>query len=351
MTASLPAFPAATLVAIGLDASVKAFVAVGIATVLAWMLRQHSARVRYHVWLGALLVTAVGVAAATTALWNAGSSGAPVELANHALPRPIWLVLAGVWLVGVVALVLRIGAGFLALALDKHRLPAAREPSWQRHIGQARSAFGLRGRVRVVYDRPDTVPVCWGLFDGTIAVPSTASRWPESLRRSVVLHECAHLQRRDPLVMLVEQIVCAALWFNPAVWLIVRRLRQTRELACDEAVVSAGVRRDTYAELLVALARQCRPKETPAHAFVRVSELETRVATLLTAEDFSRRNPGRPWSGVLLATAIVWATFSATRVVTMAGADRETAVDIIHTVQQPGESPASFRTGIFGVDR
>jgi beta-lactamase regulating signal transducer with metallopeptidase domain len=150
-------------------------------------------------------------------------------------------------------------------------------------------------------------------------------------------------------VMLVEQVICAALWFHPAVWLIVGHLRRERELACDEAVVAAGVRPETYARLLVALARRCRPARAPVHAIVRASDMQERVATLLSDETLGTRGRHR---GVVLAAGIAFAFLTLTRVVAIAApADGMGWSPPTGSPAQPGESPASFRSGLFGPGR
>jgi len=67
---------------------------------------------------------------------------------------------------------------------------------------------------------------------------------------SVFAHELCHVQRRDNLVSACCRAVEALFWFHPAVWVLVRRLQDERERACDEGVI-AGVRPDVYAEALV----------------------------------------------------------------------------------------------------
>ena len=328
------------LLAAGLDVSLKAAIAAVLATALARLLRRETARIRYRVWLGALLITLLAMGVASLSLGT--DAHAPLELPRHVVPWSLSTLLIWLWMFGTVAHLARTAAGFVALGLDGRYLPPARD-DWSGHLETARSALGLEASVRVLYGQPDSVPVCWGLLRGTIVVPSAAIGWSRRLCRAVVLHECAHLRRRDPLVMLAEQIVCAALWFNPAVWLIVGQLRRERELACDEAVVAAGVPSTVYARLLVALARHCRPARVSAHAIVRPCEMQDRVAALLAGHPVTRTRHHR----AVMAAGAVLAVLSLTRVVTIAPARELIAPADYGSSGQPGESPASFRAGIF----
>ena len=53
----------------------------------------------------------------------------------------------------------------------------------------------------------------------------------------VLVHEWAHVQRRDDLAQLVQHIVRAIAGWHPAVWWLERRLDFEREAACDEVAV------------------------------------------------------------------------------------------------------------------
>jgi beta-lactamase regulating signal transducer with metallopeptidase domain len=324
----------AALIVATLDVGLKAAIAAVVATAIARLLRAETARVRYRVWLGALAITMLAIIVASLSL-GTDAHAAPLEMPRHFVPWSLSTMLVWLWTFGVAAHIAKIAAGFLGLALDARRLTPAREHGWRRHVDKARTALGLHSSVRVLYGHPDAVPVCWGVFRGTIVVPAAAIAWSGRMCRAVVLHECAHLRRRDPLVMLAEQIVCAILWFNPAIWFIVGQLRRERELACDEAVVAAGVRSDVYARLLIALARRCRPAHVSAHAIVRPCEMQDRVAALLVDEPTTVR---RRYRRVALASGAALLVLTLTRVVTIAPADHFSS-------PQPGESPASFRAG------
>jgi beta-lactamase regulating signal transducer with metallopeptidase domain len=338
----------AVLIASAADVSIKAGMAAAGASALAWLLRRERAAVRYRVWLGALIVTTLAVLLVPFHATGGATQAAAIVLPDRVLPSSVSTMLAWVWVFGALAHTAGTLAGLAALASDARRLPVARERAWRRHVMKARRALGLRTSVRVLYGHADAVPVCWGLLGGTIVVPSAAMTWSRRLRRAVVLHECAHLRRRDPLAMLAEQVVCAALWFHPAVWVIVARLRRERELACDEAVVSAGVAPDLYARLLLTLARRCRPTREPAHAIVRASEMQDRIAALLAEPSFGGGHRQRV---VLLAASGLFALLVITRVVIAPPPAVAASSAGYHPTTLPGESPASFRAGFFEADR
>jgi TonB family protein len=68
--------------------------------------------------------------------------------------------------------------------------------------------------------------------------------------RAVLIHEREHFRRRDPLRYAVLGVVRAVFWFYPPVWWLARRIRETTEMACDDAVVIAGLPAATYCRSL-----------------------------------------------------------------------------------------------------
>lgn len=67
---------------------------------------------------------------------------------------------------------------------------------------------------------------------------SRAARWPEARLRAVLLHESAHIRRRDLFFQLLAKGACAPFRANPLAWIHKRRLLLAGEKADDDQVVS-----------------------------------------------------------------------------------------------------------------
>ena len=71
-----------------------------------------------------------------------------------------------------------------------------------------------------------------------ICLPDDVVReFAEPHRRSLIAHEMAHLERRDPAWFAATEIVAALSAFQPLVHVVVRAFRRDVELICDEAAV------------------------------------------------------------------------------------------------------------------
>src|ERR1035438_265263 len=118
-----------------------------------------------------------------------------------------------------------------------------RDADWTRLLAEARKTLRLRRAVILLQAADDVMPLTWGWWRPVILLPADAENWPAERRRIVLLHELAHVKRRDCLTQLAAQIVCAIYWFNPLVWLAARQMRVERELACDDLVLRSEERR------------------------------------------------------------------------------------------------------------
>ncbi|AMV37673.1 M56 family metallopeptidase [Planctomyces sp. SH-PL62] len=122
--------------------------------------------------------------------------------------------------------------------------------------------------------------------------------------RDAFVHELAHLARRDGWWNLTRRLAEAALWGQPLLWALSRRIESTAEEVCDDVVVSFGADRTSYAERLVELAGRALPPPSPTVVCMISlrSLLARRVARIL---DPSRTLSTRVGRRAVLAVAIV----------------------------------------------
>jgi TonB family protein len=84
--------------------------------------------------------------------------------------------------------------------------------------------------------------------------------------------------------------VRSLLWFHPAVWWLIGRIRLTREQVVDQAAIRLTDSRERYVEALLTVARASSPAAlTPASAFLRRRLLKRRVARILQETTMTTR--------------------------------------------------------------
>jgi TonB family protein len=94
--------------------------------------------------------------------------------------------------------------------------------------------------------------------------------------RAAMLHECAHMRRRDFRNNLLYQVIALPVLFHPAVWLIKQQLAATREMACDAAAIAATGDSFAYGSALLQLAMWMRSR-TQAGAIHAVGIFDANV--------------------------------------------------------------------------
>jgi hypothetical protein len=108
----------------------------------------------------------------------------------------------------------------------------------------------------------------------------------------VLLHELAHVHRRDLAASVAQRAVELVLWFHPATWLISGAVRRERELCCDDAVIATGGSAAAMARALVALVdRRGQRGMTLPSLGAASSPLVERVYRLVAAARAERHAP------------------------------------------------------------
>ncbi len=123
-----------------------------------------------------------------------------------------------------------------------------------------------------------------GLTSPSIVVaPSVLGALDDPELDQIVVHEWAHVQRRDDLARLVQRLIVALAGLHPAIWWIDRQLNLERETACDDWAVNAtGSARGLAVCLTKLAAMPGRPADgVLLPAAILSSELTTRVVRLL----------------------------------------------------------------------
>jgi HEAT repeat protein/beta-lactamase regulating signal transducer with metallopeptidase domain len=310
-----------------LDAIIKASVVLGLTALAAASLRRASAAARHLVWtlglMGALVAPALSlalprwevplvritvpstasdssIAPPSTNLGSPPLTHRPASPAARTAPedtvqvalaprdtRVSWtLLLLILWSIGAVVIVGRVILGLAAVQWMSRRMHLVTEAPWLVQAQQLAQRLGL-SRVRFLRTGAASMPMAWGIVRRSVLMPADADVWPDDRLRIVLLHELAHVKRRDCLTHLFAQIACAAHWFNPLAWMAVRRLRAERERACDDLVLAAGTRSSDYADQLLEIARVMRAGRFPAVlagaslAMAHRSQLEGRLIAIL----------------------------------------------------------------------
>lgn len=309
-----------------------------IALAVSALMRRRSAGARHLVWLVALIATLV------LPLWSAWSplpvrvlppaapsmivtttaetgeakppsievpnvSGERVAAAPMARPNGIGTLLLAVWALGVVVLLGRMALGALVVRGIVRRARVLEQPDWHQ-LYEIADRLGLGDAPRLVQSDRIRMPFATGFLKAVIVLPAESASWNSERRCAVLIHELAHVKRRDLVGHLVGGVACALYWFHPLVWKAAWHLRAESERACDDLALVLGTPAVDYAEHLLEIVTQVRDEHMPAIALAMAKphEFEGRMLAILDPLR-RRRAPGRAQAialaGALTALALV----------------------------------------------
>lgn len=306
-----------------------------------------SASMRYRIWWATLVLVLALPLLATFELPGIGAflNVAVTHEESLLVPRAAvkevadtswltWAMLLGLvgWMVGTAARFYRAIAHLDAAKRACRPFPVARErqlAGWKTVRNRGRRA------TLVTSDHVRTAGVL-GLGYPRIAVaPPLVSTLTDDELDQLVIHEYAHVQRRDDVAGMIQLLVRCLVGWHPAVWWIDRRLSIEREVACDDWVLTTTSAPRTYARCLTRVAGLSAETESSlVPAANRRYQLTTRVMRLL---DDRRSISIRPSvRTVAVATAILMVVSvglagTQSAVVTLPSVARATALRSVST--------------------
>ena len=120
-------------------------------------------------------------------------------------------------------------------------------------LGEMKDGKKLKNNI-YISDKIKT-PAVYGIIKPKIILPI---EYQESELNYILMHENAHIKRKDNLVRLLAFIIVCLHWFNPFAWLLLKLLYSDIELACDESVLSNcdETERKEYAYTLLSTAEK-----------------------------------------------------------------------------------------------
>ena len=180
----------------------------------------------------------------TEGVLNPNTSGAVNQMNDFALsvsrktPSIIGLIFCGIWLAGILAMILLVIKSVSRLnAMKNSALPlqnktvrilyqnCLREMKIKRNIPVYSTAF-LKS------------PVIVGLFNPRIYLPiHLISDFNATDMRYMLLHELQHYRHKDALAGFFMNFFGVLYWCNPCVWYALKEMRNEREVACDTSVL------------------------------------------------------------------------------------------------------------------
>jgi beta-lactamase regulating signal transducer with metallopeptidase domain len=228
------------------------------------------------------------------AVENASQTTAPVNRPDAAENQPsatsgailsaVGMLPYMVWLIGAVVVASRIWRSRRMLKCLSRADSFVMSPSLREMERDILLALGLQQLPRIRVSEMAPIPLVLGVWKPVIVLPREIAESASDERlRDILIHECAHIVRRDPWIHLLQQMAACLFWMHPGLHWLNRQISRVREELCDNCVLQQG---DSiaYAQTLLDVAQLCgRPRYalSTLGLFTPQWTLERRIQDLL----------------------------------------------------------------------
>ncbi|GGM87875.1 hypothetical protein GCM10010967_20620 [Dyadobacter beijingensis] len=142
------------------------------------------------------------------------------------------------------------------------RSVSAPEMRWIVRFYELAERMRIRQEIELRESVQVTVPMVIGFLKPVVLVPlGMLANLPAAQVEAILLHELAHIRRRDYLVNLLQIFCENVFFFNPAVLWISKLIREEREHCCDDLAISVMQNKTSFIHALVSFQEynQSRP--------------------------------------------------------------------------------------------
>lgn len=208
----------------------------------------------------------------------------------HASSRVV-IIAAAIWLAGfLVVLLWKIASHLRFRWTILHRANPVSDPAVLEILeDEEKLAMLKKPKYRLVRSPAVTTPLTIGLWERrSVIILPLRTYTPEELRL-IFRHELVHIARRDSWAKFFMVFCTAMCWWNPLMWMAMKRSAEDVELSCDETVLleADGEERRRYADLILRTAGDDRGFSTCLSA--SASALRYRLKSIVKP---SRRRTG-----------------------------------------------------------
>lgn len=156
------------------------------------------------------------------------------------------------WLLVICFKIVQLSIGLYQVSLIKRKQLIPVTASWSTKIKKLSVQMGIMRIVLLAESGIAKVPLTIGYFKPVILVPvGMMASLPIEQVEAILLHELAHIHRKDYMVNIFQSFVEILFFFNPAMWWLSSLLRTERENCCDDIAIANISCKSTYLKALI----------------------------------------------------------------------------------------------------
>jgi beta-lactamase regulating signal transducer with metallopeptidase domain len=201
---------------------------------------------------------------AVTALGESGFRVIGVTETNEVVNKPIVerfkdyfnthaSLIVMIWFVIFIARFIRLTANLAYVHRLKNYKTFAPSEEWEERIKELVVTLGLKKKIKLLESGVVKVPVVMGVLKPVVLLPlGLLAHLPADEIEAILLHELAHIKRRDYLVNLLQNFAETIFFFNPALMWVSSMIREERENCCDDIAIAVTNSKSRFINALIA---------------------------------------------------------------------------------------------------
>lgn len=229
-------------------------------------------------------------------------------LTNYLNANSVLIVL--IWSIIVLIRIIQLIFGLRNLVHLRSSAIFGGNEEWAKRTTAIACKLGIQKAVRIAESGMARVPMVIGHMKPLILIPiGMLTALPPAEVEAILIHEMAHIYRRDYLVNLLQSLMEIIFFFNPAILWLSDLIRRERENCCDDIAIAETDDKLSYIRALVSCQEHLLLSPAYAMAFSgKRNELSGRVKRMISGGNQTLNIRER---GILLAIMLGTALFAA----------------------------------------
>lgn len=154
-------------------------------------------------------------------------------------PRAILIAIFFLWLFGVLVLLIPTIRSMVRLRKLRRTLVPLTQTNHVRLFETCKQECGIHHTFFLGTSKEIRSPITFGYFKSYIVLPEdTLDSFSEQELRYIYIHELQHYKNKDFIINICFIIIQILYWFHPLIWLALKEVNSTREINCDDKVLS-----------------------------------------------------------------------------------------------------------------
>ena len=170
-----------------------------------------------------------------------------------------------VWLLGMLVFALKFLGGLAYTQRLKHYRIYQVTEEWQKIFDRLCQTLKVKQAVKIFQSAMVKVPMVVGFFKPVVLIPVSAfTGIPPKQLETIIMHELAHIIRRDYIINILQSLIEIIFFYHPAVWWMSKVIRAEREHCCDDIAIEKTGDSVSFVKALANIQEQFLMKENLA---------------------------------------------------------------------------------------